>query len=292
MMNDSLKYCDDIYCKHVKKKDNINNGMITKIWGPGLWESLHCITFGYPMQPTDEQKVIYKRWLTDLGSILPCSYCRESYQDFIKTDDTILSDDVMKDRPSLTYWLFKLHERVNKKLGVSYETTYGEIVKKYECYRAECKPLGKDSVVIKGCVVPLDYKRFSFKNYYVKDAPVISVNLSEAFYLYATLLNIDEKYFKFHKVLKPKMDDLENLKETKLWFVRNKACLEIIKNMRMNGESSINTCEPFINLPCKNEMKLILLYSSNLNITELNDLIKKIIENKDFINKIVNKKMN
>ena len=29
--------------------DNINNGLITKIWGPVVWESLHCIAFGYPI---------------------------------------------------------------------------------------------------------------------------------------------------------------------------------------------------------------------------------------------------
>ncbi len=274
-MTNSIKYCDEIYCKHVKKKDNINNGMITKIWGPGLWESLHCITFGYPMQPTEEQKNTYKRWLTDLGLVLPCSYCRESYQNFIKTEDTILSDEVMKDRPSLTFWLFKLHERVNKKLEVSYGTTYGEIVKKYECYRAECtKP--KDIQTVKGCIVPLDYKIFSFKNHYIKDTPVISVNLSDEFYTYAKLLKINEKYFKFHNLLKLKMNNLEKLKETELWFIRNKTCLKIIEKMRMNGESSINLCDPYIDFPSINETKLILLYSSNLTITEINNLIDKI----------------
>lgn len=27
---------------------NIDNGMMTKIWGPPGWLFLHCITFGYP----------------------------------------------------------------------------------------------------------------------------------------------------------------------------------------------------------------------------------------------------
>ena len=39
---------------------NINNGLITKIWGPGAWEFLHSVTFGYPVSPTDEQKQYYK----------------------------------------------------------------------------------------------------------------------------------------------------------------------------------------------------------------------------------------
>jgi hypothetical protein len=191
----------------------------------------------------------------------------------------------MKDRPSLTYWLYKLHERVNKKLDITYKTTYGEVVKKYECYRAECKK-PSDTAVVKGCVVPLDYKMFSYKNHYIKDAPIIPVKLAEAFYLYAELLNINKKYFNFHNYLKDKFDDLEKLKETKLWFIRNHSCLKIIENMRMNGESSVNLCEPYLDLPCKNEVKLILLFSSNLNITELTDLLKKVLNDKTFIQKI------
>ena len=27
---------------------NVDNGMMTKVWGPPGWLFLHCITFGYP----------------------------------------------------------------------------------------------------------------------------------------------------------------------------------------------------------------------------------------------------
>ena len=43
-------------------EDNKNNGLITKIWGQAMWESLHCIAFGYPIEPTDEQKR-FSRWV-------------------------------------------------------------------------------------------------------------------------------------------------------------------------------------------------------------------------------------
>ena len=43
-----------------KLDDNKNNGLITKIWGEHMWESIHCIAFGYPVEPTCEQKEQYK----------------------------------------------------------------------------------------------------------------------------------------------------------------------------------------------------------------------------------------
>ena len=27
---------------------NVDNGMMTKVWGPPGWLFLHCLTFGYP----------------------------------------------------------------------------------------------------------------------------------------------------------------------------------------------------------------------------------------------------
>src|SRR5579872_3793999 len=36
-----------------------NNGLITSIWGPPEWESFHSFTFGFPIKPTEEQKLDY-----------------------------------------------------------------------------------------------------------------------------------------------------------------------------------------------------------------------------------------
>ena len=46
----------------IELDDNKNNGLITKIWGPAMWESIHCIAFGYPIEPTEEQKQNYKNY--------------------------------------------------------------------------------------------------------------------------------------------------------------------------------------------------------------------------------------
>jgi hypothetical protein len=136
---------------------NSGNGMMTNVWGPAGWVFLHSVTFGYPMnpdefdanfeQPPGTTKERYKTFFENSGFVLPCRYCRESYQEFEKVDPVA---DALDNRESLTRWLWRIHERVNVKLnkpGISYE----ELVQRYEGYRATC---GKDK---KGCSVPVGF---------------------------------------------------------------------------------------------------------------------------------------
>jgi hypothetical protein len=94
-------------------EDNSNNGMMTKIWGPGLWVGLHCISFGYPIKPTDEQKQKYKDFFTLIGDVLPCGYCRTSYKQFIENGNTKLTNEVMESRDNLTKWLKNSPNSIN-----------------------------------------------------------------------------------------------------------------------------------------------------------------------------------
>ena len=48
--------------KTFNKKDYISgDGMLTNVWGPGLWHYLHVISFNYPNEPTKLQKIKYKQ---------------------------------------------------------------------------------------------------------------------------------------------------------------------------------------------------------------------------------------
>ena len=43
----------------LKKKDyENNNGMLTTVWGPSLWHSIHTMSFNYPVKPTKPNKLI------------------------------------------------------------------------------------------------------------------------------------------------------------------------------------------------------------------------------------------
>ena len=66
-----------------------NNGMMTKVWGPPGWLFLHCVAFGYPVKVSkwdysdNLKRMEYRNFFKNVGKILPCRYCRESYDKFL-----------------------------------------------------------------------------------------------------------------------------------------------------------------------------------------------------------------
>jgi hypothetical protein len=177
--------------------DQQNNGLLTKIWGPALWTGVHSVAFGYPIEPTDDDKKNYRNFFESLHHVLPCLYCRVSYGEFIKTENTIITDEVFNSRNNLTKWLYELHNRVNKKLGVNYGVAYDDHVKKYESYRAKCVSNKK------GCVVPLDYKQQSYLNAEQKDCPIVELNLALCFKEYAEKRQVNFNPEKYETVFLP-----------------------------------------------------------------------------------------
>lgn len=245
-----------------KNIDN-DNGLITKIWGPHLWKSLHCITFGYPVNPTDEQKKQYKNFFESLAFVLPCKYCRDSYYYFINNEPTKLKDEVLNSRKSLTEWFYLLHERVNQKLGIDYNVSYDEVVEKYESFRAKCIPN------LTGCIMPADMKAHSYQNDTKKDCPIIYYKIANALKDYA-----EKRGVSFDKI-----DYYNNIKQnrkSKEWSERNKICHNIISVMRNNGISSIEIDGEHKGLPTIEELKLISMLCSNMSKTELLMVTKKL----------------
>ena len=136
---------------------NSGDGMMTSIWGPALWLTLHTISFNYPIEPTEEQKKYYYKYFKSLQYILPCRYCRENYEKNLKTHN--LTKAVMKNRESLSRWVYELHEIVNKNLGKNSGLTYEEVRDRYEHFRSRClvdpKVKPNNSKKEKGCTEPL-----------------------------------------------------------------------------------------------------------------------------------------
>jgi hypothetical protein len=252
--------------------DNINNGLITKIWGRHGWEFLHAITFGYPINPTDDQKRDYKEYFKLCGHVFPCIYCRQSYQLFITQEGTELSDKVMESRHTLTLWLYNIHNAVNNKLGMDYGVTYEDLVNKYESCRAKCVN-NKDISAPKGCNVPLDYKAESFKKANIKDCPIIPISYANIIMSYAICRKINiVKYMDIIKIcFTPNIS-----KTSELWIKRNKLCAEQINMMREKGIPSIETDGEFKDMPSIDETILLLMMSSNLSKTELEKSINHI----------------
>ena len=143
---------------------NVDNGMMTKIWGPPGWLFLHSVTFGYPYI-IDNKKLEHvirreqtKSFFHNIGYVLPCKYCRESYIKFMKE---LPVEDFLNSRKDLTLWLYKMHNKVNYKLGVPEcdIPSFKDIQVRYETYRAKCsKTTEAERVnnIAKGCVTPAD----------------------------------------------------------------------------------------------------------------------------------------
>jgi len=136
---------------------NSDNGMMTAIWGPALWHSLHTISFNYPVNPTHEEKLRYYKYFKYLGKVLPCKYCRDNYKGNLKS--THYNMNVFNDRESLSKWVYNLHENVNKMLGKESGLSYQDVRNRYEHFRSRC--LAKEEEIQisetkeKGCTQPL-----------------------------------------------------------------------------------------------------------------------------------------
>ena len=90
------------------------DGMLTTVWGPAMWHSLHTMSFNYPVKPTHKDKINYRRFILNLQNVLPCRYCRENLKRNFKHPLKMCD---MKNRDSFSRYIYKLHEVVNKMLG-------------------------------------------------------------------------------------------------------------------------------------------------------------------------------
>jgi hypothetical protein len=246
--------------KEVELDKSKSNGLITKIWGPHFWEVLHAVSFGYPLEPTEQNKIDYKEFFISIKNVLPCRYCRESYDEYIlKEKDTKLNSSHLSSRDELTKWVYLLHNRVNLKLGMTYDVSYKDVYEKYESYRAICMPKAKS------CSMPLHLKANSFRMGELKHAPVIESKILLEFTEYAKLRGvvIDRSILTLQKV--PRNDEI--------WEKRDRLCWKIIKRMRLNGLPIVEPDGIFKNLPTIEELKLFAMMSTNICCDELKEII-------------------
>lgn len=254
--------------KELQLDNSKTNGLITKIWGPHFWETIHCVSFGYPLNPSIEDKKNYTDFIISVKNVLPCRYCRDSYNDYILLEEeTKLTDKDLINRDSFTRWVYKLHCRVNKKIGIEYNVSYDNIFNKYESYRAVCVSKAKS------CNMPLNLKANSYSIAEIRQAPVIKTDFFDSIKKYAKVRGIE-----FSDVIK----NILNLKrDDEIWIERDKYCWIIINKMRKKGIHSVEIDGIYKNLPSIYELKLIKMLSTNICCEELS-IISKNINNFNF----------
>lgn len=228
---------------------NSNNGLTTTLWGPHAWITFHAITFGYPINPTEQQKIKYLKYFKYFGFVLPCEACSNSYQSFIQNGITLLNMDTMSSRGTLTKWGYNVHEAVNSKLGVTYGITYEDVCYKYNAYRSECS---------------LDSQNKINQIANTRVAPIIDITHSISLINYALTLNLHnyENQVYYNASLK---------KYTPEWYKKNKLAIMIINYMRKNNISSLT----HDGMPSLHEMLLISMGSTTLTFAEIRAVIIK-----------------
>jgi len=100
--------------------------MNQNIWGPHFWETLHCVSFNYPINPSYTDKLNYHNFFMSLKYVLPCKWCQKNYERNINEYPIKLES-----RKDLIYWLIDLHNEVNGKEGRR-QYSYEEVIKRYE----------------------------------------------------------------------------------------------------------------------------------------------------------------
>ena len=121
---------------YTKDDFNSGDGMLTSVWGPSLWHSLHTISFNYPVKPTKEDKKNYKRFILLLKHVLPCKYCRMNFKKNLKS--LPLNQKALKNRNTFSMWMYEMHEHINKMLNKKSGLTYEEVRERYEHFRSRC----------------------------------------------------------------------------------------------------------------------------------------------------------
>jgi hypothetical protein len=155
-----------------KKDYTSGDGMLTTVWGPSLWHYLHVMSFNYPNNPTIQEKQYYKNFVLNLQNVLPCKYCRINLKNNLKKNPLKMCH--LKDRHAFSYYIYNLHEIVNKMLNKKSNLTFCQVRDRYENFRSRCaspsKTIQNENKLFnfvkdkktkkeKGCTVPLYGKK-------------------------------------------------------------------------------------------------------------------------------------
>ena len=116
---------------------NSGDGMITAVWGPPLWHTLHTISFNYPTSPDRETRKKYYRFMRSLEHVLPCRYCRNNYGTNLSSLQ--FSKQHLRNRDTFSRFVYDLHEHVTKMLGKPpSRLSYAKVRERYENFRSRC----------------------------------------------------------------------------------------------------------------------------------------------------------
>jgi hypothetical protein len=98
-------------------KEQFNISMPPDVWGPIFWNTMHIVSLGYPVAPTEAEKSGAKAFFESLAVVLPCPICREHYAQLLKDSAANGSlEEAVQSKGQLIYWVWDIHNKVNTML--------------------------------------------------------------------------------------------------------------------------------------------------------------------------------
>ena len=114
-------------------QNKIGNGrhFPADVWGPSYWDFLHFSSLVYRPAQRRYWKMLLKSFLP---CALPCERCRSHYINEIRSMTDNKWRRILSTRNELVYYLFSLHNKINKRLGKRLFSPM-QFIAKYESFR-------------------------------------------------------------------------------------------------------------------------------------------------------------
>jgi len=206
------------------------------------------------MNPNEYEMKNYFLHYSTLGNLIPCIQCRKSYLDKISGDNSLTADS-LKNRNTLTKWLYDFHEKVNEKLDMQYYVTYEEVKKKYSSAEStnENNPINI---------------------FAERDCPILNTSVAEQ-YLETALEAVDNKnYLHDFSHIKNNINYYIRNKDHEYWKRRNKLCRKIMDEMIYKSIPAIDEDEEQLS---KKECELLLMMSTTIGNKKIKSILSGII---------------
>lgn len=116
------------------------------VWGPHAWIFLYSIALSYPECPNNIEKKNIKKFMANVGNVLPCHNCRDNFKRH--TIKHTLTNKCITSRKNLVLWLLKINNEVNNETGKK-QVSYDEVMKKYsDLYKIKKKKKSNNTTLI------------------------------------------------------------------------------------------------------------------------------------------------
>jgi hypothetical protein len=120
-------------------------------WGRSTWTYLHTLTFNYPENPTENDKLKYYNYFKQLPEFLPCPSCASSFKIYF---EYIPITAYLNDIYGITFWLYIIHFIVNSKLKKK-NTDFLQVIQMYLPNKTSCSTPSNQPVNLTGkCTKP------------------------------------------------------------------------------------------------------------------------------------------